>query len=211
MKPKKIWMLSMLIASIFTILFYFYLSTEEQPSTATTENTASAQQSSQNKQSAKTTTSKPKQKLKIAPNKRAISIEVDHVKGLSGLIRPGNFVDIIAFIPESAQNPSTTEILLEEIKVLAVGSQTDKTIKNIDPALETTFTYPTVTVEVTPDEALAIANVSVKGSLTLMLRKNPDETKDKSNASTTTNTESSKTATTETAKNQPKGETTNDD
>ncbi|WP_147534439.1 Flp pilus assembly protein CpaB [Bacillus marasmi] len=198
MKPKKIWMLSMLIASIFTILFYFYLSTEEQGSkvsTAKPENTASANQSSKtnqtNQSKAETASAKPKEKLKIEPNKRAISIAVDHVKGLSGLIRPGNFVDIIAFIPESAQNPSTTEILLEEIKVLAVGSQTDKTIKNIDPALETTFTYPTVTVEVTPDQALALTNVSVKGSLTFMLRKNPDAAKQDP---TTT-----------------KGETTNDD
>ncbi|NMD70120.1 Flp pilus assembly protein CpaB [Bacillus sp. DNRA2] len=190
MKPKKIWMLSMLIASIFTILFYFYINA----TTANSENTASAQQqqqqsnkSTKTNQSTKSekTTTKPKEKLKIAANKRAISIAVDHVKGVSGLIRPGNYVDIIAFIPESAKNPETTEILLEEIKVLAVGSQTDKTIKNIDPAVETTFTYPTVTVEVTPDEALAIANVSVKGSLTMMLRQNPETTKTSTKGETT--------------------------
>lgn len=197
MKPKKIWMLSMLLASIFTILFYFYINAK----TANSENTASAQQqqqqqstkTNQSAKSEKTATTKPKEKLKIAANKRAISIAVDHVKGVSGLIRPGNYVDIIAFIPESAKNPETTEILLEEIKVLAVGSQTDKTIKNIDPAVETTFTYPTITVEVTPDEALAIANVSVKGSLTMMLRKNSETLTAKQNETSTT-----------------KGETTND-
>jgi pilus assembly protein CpaB len=171
MKPKKIWMLSMIIASIFTILFYAYLSSGEEQTTSTptnkTETIASAQKKETNEEPAK-----PKEKLKISPDKRALSIEVTHVKGVSGLIRPGNIVDIIAYIPESTYGPSTTEILLQEIKVLAVGSQTEKTIKSIEPTAELTFTYPTVTVEVTPEQALAITTVSVKGSLTMMLRHN---------------------------------------
>ena len=171
MSPKKIWVLSMVIASVFTIVFYFYLSKGENQQTPEnkSENVASAQKTNTNKAAQPNNN----EKLKISPNKRAISIAVDQVKGVSGLIRPGNYVDVIAFIPESPEGPATTEILLQDIKVLAVGSQTDKTIKSIDPAADLALTYPSVTVEVTPEQAVSIATVSVKGSLTFMLRKTP--------------------------------------
>lgn len=172
MNPKKIWMLSMVIASIFTIIFYFYLSKGENQQVSSSENKSENVVSVQKKETNKAAQTN-NEKLKISPNKRAISIAVDQVKGVSGLIRPGNFVDVIAFIPESPEGPAKTEILLQGIKVLAVGSQTGKTIKSIEPASELALTYPSVTVEVTPEQAVSIATVSVKGSLTLMLRKTP--------------------------------------
>lgn len=162
----------MIIASIFTITFYFYLSSkanQQQAASSQTNNITSAKKEKTESDST-TQSTKTKEMLKISTNKRAISIAVDHVKGVSGLIRPGNIVDVIAYIPENAEGASKTEILLQEIKVLAVGS---KTTADIDPAVE--FTYPSVTVEVTPEQAIAVATVSVKGSLTFMLRKTPDQ------------------------------------
>ncbi|WP_318506914.1 Flp pilus assembly protein CpaB [Bacillus sp. T3] len=182
MNTKKIWMLSMIIASIFTITFYFYLSSgvnrKEQTASTQANNVASAKKEKTTGENA-TQSAKTKEMLKISPNKRAISIAVDHVKGVSGLIRPGNIVDVIAYIPENAEGVSKTEILLQEIKVLAVGS---KTTADIDPTVE--LTYPSVTVEVTPEQAIAVATVSVKGSLTFMLRKTPDQESSKAKTNT---------------------------
>ncbi len=175
-------MLSMIIASIFTITFYFYLSSgvnrKEQTASTQANNVASAKKEKTTGENA-TQSAKTKEMLKISPNKRAISIAVDHVKGVSGLIRPGNIVDVIAYIPENAEGVSKTEILLQEIKVLAVGS---KTTADIDPTVE--LTYPSVTVEVTPEQAIAVATVSVKGSLTFMLRKTPDQESSKAKTNT---------------------------
>ena len=94
----------------------------------------------------------------IAEGKRAITVAVNTVVGVSGFILPGSRVDIIA--SEGGQ-PRT---ILENIKVLAVGQILSQE-KN-DPV-----NVSAVTLEVDPEEAEIIANAK---NLRLTLR-NPED------------------------------------
>ena len=94
----------------------------------------------------------------IAEGKRAITVAVNNVVGVSGFILPGSRVDIIA--SEGGQ-PRT---ILENIKVLAVGQVLNQE-KN-EP-----MSASAVTLEVDPEQAEIIANAR---NLRLTLR-NPED------------------------------------
>jgi pilus assembly protein CpaB len=56
----------------------------------------------------------------------AVSVSADDVKCVGGMLKPGDFVLIIAtFDPGPAGEGAETRILLEKVKVLAVGAMTD--------------------------------------------------------------------------------------
>src|SRR3989337_1394260 len=61
----------------------------------------------------------------IPKDQVAISISVDEVKGVSGMIKAGDSVNIIATLSDtrgSLDIPDMTKIILQNVKVLAVGS-----------------------------------------------------------------------------------------
>lgn len=65
---------------------------------------------------------------KIPDNLRAISIAVDEVIGVAGMIRPGDHVDIIATLsfpsyPGATEESVITRVLLQNVEVLAVGGE----------------------------------------------------------------------------------------
>jgi pilus assembly protein CpaB len=62
--------------------------------------------------------------------KRAITISVDQITGLSGMIKPGDYVDVIALLPIPVQrgdNKQTTQVatipLFQKVLVVAVGNE----------------------------------------------------------------------------------------
>lgn len=57
----------------------------------------------------------------LEPNMRAVALAVDRVQGAGGSIRPGNRVDIIASYKRGADQEPVTEILFQDVKVLAVS------------------------------------------------------------------------------------------
>lgn len=63
--------------------------------------------------------------LKIAGNMRAISIGVSGNSGVANLIKPGDRVDVIVYLPEIKENqivvrPDITKMILQNVEVLAV-------------------------------------------------------------------------------------------
>ena len=101
----------------------------------------------------------------ISENKRAMGVKVDRVKGISGFIHPGNRVDIVAtFRPAHSMMPITMTVL-ENIPVLAVGTETE--IKNKQ---EKPVEVDVITLEVSPEEAEVLALASAEGKLQLSLR-----------------------------------------
>ncbi len=107
----------------------------------------------------------------IAHNKRAMTVRVDKVKGVSGFIHPGNRVDVVAtFRPNFAEMPVTLTVL-ENIPVLAVGTDTEIRSKQEKPV-----EVDVITLEVSPSEAEVLALSSTEGKLQLSLR-NPSDTK----------------------------------
>ena len=101
----------------------------------------------------------------VAPNMRAVTVRVDDVVGVAGFLLPGNRVDVVAAREQNRQ--PFAETILTDVCVLAVDQQASAD-KNSPVVVRA------VTLEVTPDGALAIARARQVGSLQLTLR-NPHE------------------------------------
>ena len=99
----------------------------------------------------------------IDAEKRAVTIRVDDVSGTAGFITPADRVDVMLTRNAEGQTAPHTEILLQNIKVLAIdqvaNEHTDKPI-----------VVKAVTLEVSPEEAQKIALGRTVGQLSLSLR-----------------------------------------
>lgn len=111
----------------------------------------------------------------LRPGTRAISIGVDVVTGASGLIWPGDEVDLILTQnlqqqgqgPESAGRRVVGETILSAVRVIAVDQQishsgTDATAGRV--------VARTVTLEVTPEQAERLAVAMQLGRISLVVR-----------------------------------------
>ncbi len=101
------------------------------------------------------------------PNKRAMSVKVDDVIGVAGFIKPGDHVDVMVTIEPRAgrQGHSVSKMILENVKVLAAGTQMERKGKDEEPKQ-----VQVITVEVDVDEAEKLALASTEGRLRLALR-----------------------------------------
>ena len=97
----------------------------------------------------------------ITPGARAMSIKVDAVTAVGGLVTPGDFVDILLTRGDDAT--LVTDTIMRKVKVLAVDQSSDEL--NEVPEIAAT-----VTVEVTPEEGQVLALAQRAGSLSLSLR-----------------------------------------
>jgi len=102
----------------------------------------------------------------VTPKKRAMAVKVDKVVGVSGFVHPGNRVDVLVTLSknERAQNPMT-KIVLENILVLATGTELEKAGKQEKPQQ-----VDVITLEVTPEEGEKLALAATEGKLQLALR-----------------------------------------
>lgn len=104
----------------------------------------------------------------VSPQKRAMSVKVDKVIGVSGYILPGHRVDILATVSykERASVLPITKTILENVLVLAVGSEVveDKDKKGKPVGVDV------ITLEVTPEEGEKLALASTQGKIQLALR-----------------------------------------
>ena len=103
----------------------------------------------------------------ISPNKRAMAVSVDKVIGVSGFISPGSHVDVLVTV---GQPSAATKMVLENVLVLAVGTETEKTGKP-----EKASSMDVITLEVTPHEGEKLALAATEGKVMLALR-NPADT-----------------------------------
>ncbi|MBI2707717.1 MAG: Flp pilus assembly protein CpaB [Proteobacteria bacterium] len=103
----------------------------------------------------------------LDPGKRAISIDVSPTTASSGLISPGDIVDIIlsfssTTVPEGAPKQAKSTTLLEGIKVLAIDTNLATPDKiNASPHV--------ATLEVTPAQAEILVGSVKEGVLSLSL------------------------------------------
>jgi pilus assembly protein CpaB len=100
----------------------------------------------------------------ISPNKRAMAVKVDKVIGVSGFINPGNHVDVLVTIE------NLTKTVLENILVLTVGQQMERTGTQEKPV-----PVDVITMELTSVEAEKLALAASNGKIMLALR-NPTDT-----------------------------------
>lgn len=107
--------------------------------------------------------------LLISPNKRASSIQVDKVSGVSGFVLPGDRVDVILIVdrPGSSRD-AIAKTILQNVEVLAAGERTEEKGNKV-------ITVQSVTLLVDPEGAQDLALASSEGKLHLALRNPTDE------------------------------------
>jgi len=106
----------------------------------------------------------------ITLKKRAMSVKVDKVVGVSGYIHPGNRVDVLVTLNQQSGQQLTspiTKIVLENILVLASGPQFTEPQKKDEKPDQS---VDVITLEVTPEEGEKLALASNEGKLQLALR-----------------------------------------
>jgi len=107
----------------------------------------------------------------VPPGKRAISIAVDEVTGVSGFIKPSDRVDVVvtANIPTGPAGQETlktyTVLALQDLEVLAVGKSLPVSVGNEEKA-----DGNTLTLAVEPQQALILTLAAERGDIRLMLR-----------------------------------------
>jgi pilus assembly protein CpaB len=107
--------------------------------------------------------------LLIEPTKRASSIEVDKVSGVSGFILPGDRVDVILTVKQpGSSSEATAKTILQNIEVLAAGEKTEEKGNKV-------ITVQSVTLLVDPEGAQDLALASSEGKLHLALRNPVDD------------------------------------
>jgi len=101
----------------------------------------------------------------LLPGMKAVSIRVNDVVGVAGFIRPGDRVDVLATwtTREGKQMNTHVNVILQGVKVLAVGQTADQRVDK--PTV-----VKTVTLEVATREAQALTLASGVGTLSLALR-----------------------------------------
>lgn len=127
--------------------------------------------------------------LRTPPGKRAITMEINSLAAVGGLVYPGDFVDILAqldmpkdleaaVIPGKGNTDKVISVIFQNVQVLAVGTTYDPV--NTPPAYPTQQAAKTlhVTFAVNPEEASLLAFAQDNGNLQLSLR-SPAETQDR--------------------------------
>lgn len=105
---------------------------------------------------------------KVAVGRRAVTMPVDTINSVSGLIVPGDLIDL--YVSFKYRNRDITAPLLQGVLVLA----TDKESKLTNDGSEREFS--TVTLDTSPEEAAKLDAARQDGVITAFLR-NPDDKK----------------------------------
>jgi pilus assembly protein CpaB len=100
----------------------------------------------------------------LKPGMRAIAVKGDKVIGLSGFVNPGNRVDVIVTVEEPKTKKIKSKIFLENVEVLATGTQIEKNEKGEPMPVDV------YTLEVNPEQAEKVALAASEGRLQFALR-----------------------------------------
>lgn len=102
---------------------------------------------------------------------RAMSVRVDEVSGVSNLLKVGNYVDVIAVAPNPKENNEVVaNMLLENIEIVAL----DTALLGNSLGDDGNPYYKTVTLAVTPQDAVKLALSSHEGTVYLIGRSQND-------------------------------------
>jgi pilus assembly protein CpaB len=99
----------------------------------------------------------------LDPNSLAVTVKTDEVSGVAGFINPGDRIDVMVEMP-GAGGEHFSRIILQNLKVLSKGQAWDQTADKKPQVV------PTVTLEVTPEQAEMLNLASFQGRIRLALR-----------------------------------------
>lgn len=113
--------------------------------------------------------------------KRAVTISVDNISSLAGMIKAGDYVDVLAILPLPVQMPdgkqtaqAATMPLFQNVLVLAVGQEIGAVQESESRYKDKTAASPLITLALAPQEANLIAFVQEQGKIRLILRSPSD-------------------------------------
>lgn len=113
---------------------------------------------------------------RLASGRRAVTVPVDEISSVSGMVEPNDRIDIVVSINRDNRNYTFT--LLQGATVLATGSQISPGEKERDGRART---FTTITLDTTPDDAKRIIAAREIGRVTALLRA-PNDTANVSSA-----------------------------
>lgn len=108
---------------------------------------------------------------------RLATVQVDNVSGQSGMIRPGDRVDVMVFVSQNGNSGVTetaTRTILQDIQVFAIDQSVRKT--NDKEEATATAVAKTVSLLVTPEQGQKVSLASEIGKVRLSLRRLDDDT-----------------------------------
>lgn len=121
---------------------------------------------------------------------RAISVGVNQVTGLSNLIQPKDWVDVVGLMDLDAPGQTQTtaggsqtkqipvaKIILQDVQVLAVNQRLEEKQAAVSESKEAPTESKTVTLAVKPEDAEKLVLVTERGTIRLILRSPVDKAK----------------------------------
>jgi len=106
---------------------------------------------------------------RLGEGRRAITMPVDAINSASGLLQPGDLIDL--YVSFDHQRKRITAPLLQGVLVLATGTSTQA---GEEPGLQAG--YATVTLDTSPEDAIKLVAARQGGALTAVLRR-PDDSR----------------------------------
>lgn len=104
---------------------------------------------------------------RVEAGRRAMTVSVDEINSISGLLEPGDVIDLLVTIDHKGQR--LTRPLLQSVQVMATGQRV------VDSPREgERHHYSTVTIDITPAQAQQVILARDAGKITALLR-NPDD------------------------------------
>lgn len=110
----------------------------------------------------------PSFSARVENGRRAMTVPVDEINSISGMLEPGDMIDLIASVSQG--DKKITFPLLQKVHVMATGQRSLD-----DPAGGPRKSYSTVTIDTTPAQAESLIVAREVGKLTALLRNPLDD------------------------------------
>jgi len=108
----------------------------------------------------------------LKPGKRALTIQVDDVNSTSGMVVPGNYIDLL-LVKEGA-NGEVVQPLFQNLLVMATGQMVQGSESALSSGQESK-SYSTLTLELSPDQSARLILAQKLGSIRAVLRGQGDQ------------------------------------
>lgn len=108
---------------------------------------------------------------RLAPGRRAVTVPVDEISSLSGMVEPGDLIDIVVSVKKDHQ--SFTFTLLQGVTVLATGTKASPQ----DDVADRGRGFTTITLDTSPEDAKRVIAAREIGRVTALLRAPNDDSK----------------------------------
>lgn len=102
---------------------------------------------------------------RLTQGRRAVTVPVDEISSLSGMVEPGDLIDIVVSIKNDKK--SYTFTLLQSVTVLATGAKAS--LEEKDPEGRSR-TFSTITLDTSPEDAKRVIAAREVGRVTALLR-----------------------------------------